>query len=238
MIDNGTIYLSGAMEFATDGKLGADWRKLASVELRGMGYTPLDIAAMDVGYTKMYNSSIDCTVRGVNTQHDLLRAKANIRHHFVLADLNLIDKHSDAMIIKYDEGVRRGAGTISECQHAFNHEVPIFLVNSYQDSNQIPGWLYALTTKVFNSFEELYQYLGELPAGILKKDAYGNRRSNNHYLCSLCGAVEEKHGDYFVSKVSPTYCKSCVDVVRRSREENEDRYEYFIEYMGEQACNN
>lgn len=228
---NGTIYLSGAMEFAADGALGADWRLLCSKRLRLMNFKPLDIAEMDMSYTRTYDSPIDCTVRGVTGEKALLTAKANIRHHFVLADLNLIDKHSDAMIIKYDEGVRRGAGTISECQHAFNHEIPIFLVNSFQDPNQIPGWLYALTTKVFNTFEELYEYLDALPQGILKLDAYGNRRSNNHYLCSLCGTVEEKHGDYFVSKVSPTYCKSCVDVVKDAREVNNDRYTFFKEHM-------
>lgn len=233
-MDNlGTIYLSGAMEFATDGKLGADWRVETAAELSAIDYVALDITAMDVAYTKQHSSKIDCSIKGVCDPTALLTAKANIRHHFVLADLTLIDKHADAMIIKYDEGVRRGAGTISECQHAFNNDVPIFLVNTYQDPNQIPGWLYGLTTKTFNTFDQLYHYLAALPAGILRKDAYGNRRSNNHYLCSLCGAVEEKHGDYFVSKVSPTYCKSCVDIVKSSRETNADRYEFFERYIKE-----
>ncbi len=230
----GSIYLSGAMEFAADGKLGADWRLECSDKLSQLNFKPLDITALDVNYTEKYDSNIQCTIKGVEDYTEQLRAKANIRHHFVLADLTLIDRHSDAMIIKYDEGVRRGAGTISECQHAFNNDVPIFLVNSYQDPNQIPGWLYALTTKVFNTFDELYEYLVALPAGILKRDVYGNHRSGNHYLCSLCGTVEEKSGAYFVSKISPTYCKSCVEVVQEARESNPDRYQFFLEELEQQ----
>jgi hypothetical protein len=228
------IYLSGAMEFAADGQLGAEWRIRCTRTLEELGYTAIDITALDVGYTAEYGDLFRCApVSGDNvTINDYLQRKANIRQHFVQADLLLIERHTDAMIVKYCNGTRRGAGTISECQHAYNRGIPIFLVNTFQDDAEIPGWLFALTTRIFNTFEELYDYLGSLPDGILKLDQYQNRRSGNHYLCSLCGGVEEKHKAHFVSKVTPLYCKSCVELVKTTNESHKNRYDFFIEEMG------
>jgi hypothetical protein len=165
------------------------------------------------------------------TDEELLQTKSNIRKHFVSADLNLITFWADAMIIRYDEGVRKGAGTISECQHAYNLDIPIFLVNEYKILSEVPGWLAALTTKIFDQWQAMYSYLGDLPQGILKRDVYGNRRSGSHYLCSLCGTVEQKHKAHFVSKISPLYCKSCVELVKTTFEEHKDRYQFFLEHL-------
>ena len=140
------------------------------------------------------------------------------------------------MIVLYDEAARRGAGTISECQHAFNRDIPIFLVSGYEDwSREVPGWLQALATKSFTDFEALYEYFTELPAGILIKDRYGNRHTGHQYLCSLCGTAFLKNSHQFVSKVSPLYCSPCVDLTTTTWEELEDRYEFFIEMLEQQA---
>lgn len=227
------IYLSGAMEFAADGQLGADWRLLCTQRLEEMGYSAIDITALDVEYSAIHGNLFRCApISGDNiTINDYLQRKANIRQHFVHADLLLIECHTDAMIVKYCAGTRRGAGTISECQHAYNRGIPIFLVNTFEDDTEIPGWLFALTTKVFNTFDELYLYLDGLPSGILKLDQYQNRRSGNHYLCSLCGDVEEKHKAHFVSKVTPLYCKSCVELVKTTNESHVDRYTFFTQRL-------
>lgn len=228
---NGRIYLSGAMQHATDQNLGAGWRKDCSAVLKSMNFTPLDITDMDVQYNLQWSKEIKCRIEDNLSNRELLQTKSNIRTHFVEADLKLILHHSDALIVLYDDGVRKGAGTISECQYAYNLDIPIFVVNEYGSVRDIPGWLYALTTRVFNTWEELYSYFESLPPGILKKDIYGNRQSAGHYLCSLCGAVEQKHKTHFVSKVSPLYCKSCVDIVKETHETHKNRYEFFLEYL-------
>jgi hypothetical protein len=74
-------------------------------------------------------------------------------------------------------------------------------------------------------------FFAALPAGILKRDVYGNRRLGSHYLCSLCGTAEQKHGAHFVSKISPQYCKGCVDIVNTTNETHHDRYQFFLQYM-------
>jgi hypothetical protein len=195
-----------------------------------MGYYPLDIAELDIAYTEKHGELYRFT-----SDEELLQRKSNIRKHFVYTDLQLIENDSDAIIILYDESVRLGAGTISECQIAYNLDLPIFLVNTYPQLDAVPGWLQALTTKIFTDFNSLYAYLDQLPEGVLKRDAYGNHHNSTHYLCSLCGTSFEKGKTHFVSKVSPLYCKSCVAIVKTTFESHADRYQFFLDYLEEEA---
>jgi nucleoside 2-deoxyribosyltransferase len=219
---NGSVYLSGGMEFAKN--LGGDWRRECSTQLNQLGFLPLDITQLDQSYSAahgdIFRSSDDV---------DLLQRKINIRKHFVDTDLKLIEHDSDALIVLLDESVQKGSGTTSECQFAYLHDIPIFIVNALPETERVSGWLFALSTKMFNNFDELYAYLGTLPPGILIKDRFGNRRSGMHYLCSLCGTSEEKHKAHFVSKVTPMYCKHCVELVKHTYDSYKDRYEFFQE---------
>lgn len=226
---NGNIYLSGGMQFAEN--LGAGWRVICGMKLKQSKYFPLDITELDIAYTAVHGE----LYRSFGSD-EVLQMKSNIRKHFIYTDLELIVNDSDAMIIYYDESVRLGAGTISECQVAYNNDIPVFLVSAYGDDlNEIPGWLQALTTKMFTSFDDLHTYLDALPEGILKRDVYGNHNAGNMYLCSLCGEPFKKHKQQFVSKVSPLYCGCCVDLVSETVEEHKDRYEFFINYLQDEA---
>lgn len=222
---NGNIYLSGGMQFAPDG-LGADWRRECSKRLKELSYYPIDIAALDLAYSEdhghLYRFISDA---------ELLQRKSNIRKHFIETDIALIRNDTDAVIILYDETVRRGAGTTSEVHEAFMLDIPVFLLNTYGDVKEVPGWMQAETTVMFTDWEELYKYFAALPPGILKRDRYGNRRSGTQYLCSLCGTVEEKHKSHFVSRVSPLYCKSCVEIAKTTHEQHYDRYTFFQDVM-------
>lgn len=225
---NGSIYLSGGMQFA-DG-LGAGWRQVVSERIKQLGYFPIDIAALDIEYTANHGE-----LYRFISDDELLQRKSNIRKHFIETDINLIRCDTDALIVLYDESVRLGAGTTSEVHEAFELDIPVFLLNAYGALSEVPGWMQAETTRIFTDWEDMYQYLGSLPQGILKRDIYGNRRSGTHYLCSLCGAVEEKHKSHFVSKVSPLYCKTCVELVKDTFETHKDRYQFFVEYLEQQA---
>lgn len=223
--NRGNIYLSGGMQHAPDG-LGAGWRKICAERLRQLGYFPLDIAALDLAYSERHGH----LYRFLDDE-EILQRKSNIRKHFIDTDIALIRNDTDAVIILYDETVRLGAGTTSEVHEAFMLDIPVFLVNTYDKLNEVPGWMQAETTMIFSNWDDLYVYFEQLPPGILKRDVYGNRRSGSHYLCSLCGTVEEKHKAHFVSKVSPLYCKSCVDLVKNTFEEHKDRYQFFLEHL-------
>lgn len=232
----GNVYLSGGMQYTED--MGSGWREICAKKLKELGYFPLDICELDRAYAKkngeLLYESTDIS-RAVNVATEL-QAKSNIRKHFVRADLDLIERDSDAVIVLYDEAARRGAGTISEAQHAFNRDIPIFLISEYENwTQEVPGWLQSLATRSFRSFDDLYQYFAELPDGILIKDRYGNRHVGDQYLCSLCGTAFQKRKHQFVSKVSPLYCSPCVNLTATTWEQLEDRYEFFIHMIQEQT---
>ena len=90
--NRGQIYLSGAMQYASDGTLGSSWRKSCSATLRSMDYVSLDIADMDIEYTKEHDTVGDvvCQVSDSHDENQMLLMKANVREHFIRADLNLI----------------------------------------------------------------------------------------------------------------------------------------------------
>ena len=226
--DRGNIYLSGGMQFAKN--LGAGWRELTSAKLKEMEYFPLDITDLDIAYNKEHGKPI-LPAPG----EEPLSYKANMRKHFIETDLKLIEDNSDALIVYYDESARRGAGTVSEAQFAYNMNIPIFLVAEYPTEEEfyknVSGWLIALSTAHFLNFEDLYAYLDKLPKGILKKDKYGNHGINGQYLCNLSGEVFQKKKSTFVSKVHPLYSQKSVSIVHDIYENHKDRYQFFLEYL-------
>lgn len=230
--DRGNIYLSGGMQFAKE--LGAGWRIDTSIKLKEMGYFPLDITELDVAYLKSEGKPLL-----IPTDKEQLSYKAHMRKHFIDTDLKLIRENSDALIVYYDESARRGAGTVSEAQYAYNLNIPIFLVADYESIEEmhknVSGWLIALTTKCFTSFEDLYKYLNELPKGILKKDIYGNHGVDNQYLCHLSGDVFTKKKHKFVSQIHPLLSQKAVEITHEVYEETKDRYEFFMEYLSQQT---
>lgn len=222
-LDRGSIYLSGGMEHSDDG--GAGWRKHCSRQLRTMGYYPIDLFQLDELYSQQHGKVF--AYPGEDYESQLYR-KANIRKHFIEADTKLIINDSDALVVYYDQSVRRGAGTIAECQVAFMHDIPVLIVCDWQEwQDALPGWLHAISSKVFTSFDALYLYLERLPYGVLKEDIYGNHRSEDYYLCSLSGEPFHKSKTHFVSKVSPLYSSESVEIVKQVHEQKYDRYAFF-----------
>ena len=209
------------MEKAVD--LGAAWREIVSKKIHALGYDAIDITALDKAYTKAHGH-----VYMEQGEENALQNKSNIRRQFVYTDLNLIENDADAVIAYYDEAFRQGSGSFSECQAAYDNEKPLFIVSAF---SKIPTWLQSIATKVFYDFDDLYFYLAGLPEGILNHDVYLNHRSGNYYLCSLCGYVFEKSNHHFVSKISPLYCKPCVDIVEKTREKHFDRYQFIVEQL-------
>ncbi len=227
---NGTVYLSGGMQFAKDE--GSEWRKEVSIWLKELQYYPLDICALDSAYADKYGHFL----RGITTDDSYLQRKSNIRKHFIATDLNLIVHHTDAIIVLYDDSVRLGAGTISECQVAYSNDIPVFIVSAYQDwEKEVPGWLQALSTKIFTNLDDLQEYMKNLPPGIIKRDAYGNHHSGDFYLCSLSGEVFEKSDMHFVSNVSPLYSKDSVKIVKETNEQHVDRYKFILQHLENEA---
>lgn len=220
-MNKGILYLSGGMEHAIEN--GKAWRRDCSTALSNMGYQALDIAELDLEYVKEHGP-----VYLSKDPSNYLQYNSNIRHQFIYTDLRLIRDNSDAVIAYYDQSFKDGAGSFAECQCAYDNEKPLFVIT---DLDHVPSWLRALSTRLFTSFADLYQYLSVLPSGILKTDKYGNHSSGNFYLCSLCGDAFEKSRHHYVSKVSRPYCKRCVEIIYNTREKHADRYQFIVEFM-------
>lgn len=224
------------MQFAED--LGGGWRAGISARLRDLDYHPLNITEMDKAYQVKHGQLyFKDDADGDVKKH--LKFKSNIRQHFIHADLELIKQNSDAVILYYDQSVRLGAGTLGEAQVAYLHDVPLFVVSEWGDDwKEVPGWLQALSTKMFPNFAHLLDYLEYLPVGILQRDMYGNHGAKSQYLCSLCGDVFTKKKHHFVSQILPTYCSPCVNLIAETHEGHVDRYTFLKEFLSESEHRN
>lgn len=225
---NGNIYLSGGMQFAKN--LGAGWRVEASEKLKEMGLFPLDITELDVAYLKDIGKP---ATTDMSAAHDISLFKANIRKHFIQTDIDLIELQTDALIVYYDEAARRGAGTVSEAQFAYLHNIPIFLVTTDFSTERemldgMSGWLVGLATKSFLSFDDLYAYLEKLPAGILKADERGLHKADGQVLCMLSGELFPEDTSL---KNQPRYCPSALERLKEINENTPDRYKFFMDYL-------
>ncbi len=222
------IYLSGGMQHAEE--LGGVWRATCSERLDELGFIPVNITAMDIAYSKQYGVVEPCFEYKDNERH--VEKKLNIRNHFVYADLGIIEDFCSALIVYYDESVRKGAGTLCECQKAYDHRIPVFLVNGYDSFDQVPGWLQGLTTKMFSSFEQLYQYLEQVTDNVaIRKDI---RQDNiDSHLCLACGTIENISSSRLVDpEFLPEYCTSCNQLdTQLNKHTKQDRYRYFCNYL-------
>lgn len=211
---NGNIYLSGGMERAVD--LGSQWRIQVSEELKHMGFMPLDITALDKAYTAAHGK----VIAGEDELHD----KYNIRYQFIYTDLRLIIQNTDAVIAYYDEAFKNGAGSFAECQCAYDHGKPLFIVSAFP-KEQMPSWLKALSTKIFFDFEDLYDYLAKLPNQVLGK------KNSPSFVCSMCGNLTQKRTYHYAVLSNHPYCDNCSCVVAQTHAKYADRYEFISEIL-------
>ena len=58
----------------------------------------------------------------------------------------------------WNEDVFKGAGTHGEVTLAFEHGIPVYVVNQLPLTD-LSGWIVACSTKIFESFEELELFL-------------------------------------------------------------------------------
>ena len=58
----------------------------------------------------------------------------------------------------WNEDVFKGAGTHGEVTLAFEHGIPVYVVNQLPLTD-LSGWIVACSTEIFESFEELELFL-------------------------------------------------------------------------------
>lgn len=188
---NGVVYLSGGIQYSADGGIG--WRETTASFLNSIGYHAIDISALGKKYVSEHGNIND--VYGSDAFSNELLRKAYIREHFVRTDVKLLIQFTDVVVMYYDESVRRGAGTISECMLAYEHNIPLYIISGFPNwKKEIPGWLYGISTKIFSSFDEFNSYFRALPDGVFNLNSFGNRTNGTSSVCSLSGQVYQNNG--------------------------------------------
>ncbi len=148
------VYLSGSIEFASDG--GKRWRRelkpFLEETLRHKVYDPAEdekknLTDEEVAHFRSWKSS------------DLERFRRTVRK-IIDWDLDLIEQQADYLVCYWDRESARGAGTQAELTAAYRKGVPVYLVTELPPA-EISGWILACAEKVFSSFDDLKTFLLE-----------------------------------------------------------------------------
>jgi hypothetical protein len=145
-------YLSGAMEYADDE--GEGWRKNITEWLT----SNLDHSVINpVEESRLIISNTDSHDYRNWKETDLVRYK-NFINKFVIRDIEAVTKEANYIICLWNEEVFKGAGTHGEVTLAFEHSIPVYVVNQVPLTD-LSGWIIACSTEIFENFEELKLFL-------------------------------------------------------------------------------
>ena len=147
-------YLSGAMEYAVDE--GSGWRlNMANWLSAQLGHNVID----PVEESRLLMLQENSTDYRTWKESDTERYREFVRQ-CVDRDIRAVTKEVDYIICLWNKDVFKGAGTHGEVTLAFQHNVPVYLVNQIP-LRDLSGWIMACSSEIFNNFEELKVFLLE-----------------------------------------------------------------------------
>ena len=147
-------YLSGAMEYAVDE--GSGWRIDMSNWLSDhLGHKVID----PVEESRLLMIKEDSVDYRSWKESDTERYRQFVRQ-CVDRDIKAVTEEVDYIICLWNADVFKGAGTHGEVTLAFQHNVPVYLVNQIPLTD-LSGWIMACSSEIFNNFEDLKAFLLE-----------------------------------------------------------------------------
>jgi len=151
---NSVIYLAGGMEHAED---GISWRQQATKMLKPEGI-----------YTwnpyKEEKKLFDIDIQEFIKTHDRVKDydKFNkVMNRIVTADLDVIFNNAEAVLVKYDKSVLRGAGTHAEISFATYMNTPVHAWLDSLDLAEVPLWAIGCFSTVAFSLEDALENVKE-----------------------------------------------------------------------------
>jgi len=146
------VYLAGAIEAAPDG--GTRWRAEITEFLETeMGWSVFDPSQHEQDFLTDLEKA---NFRQWKTT-DINRFRPVIKK-IIDRDLEQLLQRCDAVIVLWDEFVLPGGGTHGELTLAYEHDMPVYLVLGMPLA-KVSSWIVGCTTEIFQSFEELKQFL-------------------------------------------------------------------------------
>jgi len=146
------VYLSGAIEHASDG--GTGWR----LEMRQFLEGELSVRVYDPAADQRKNLTEE--EAGGFRRWKLEapeRFQATVRK-IIAWDLDRVEEAADYLIALWDEAAARGGGTAAEITLAYRRGKPVYLVLG-MPRDAASGWVLAAATEVFEDFESLRRFL-------------------------------------------------------------------------------
>ncbi|HLN79557.1 MAG TPA: hypothetical protein VK392_00055 [Thermoanaerobaculia bacterium] len=149
------VYLSGAIEHASDG--GKGWReelaRLLREELRHDVYDPAADEKKSLTDEELAN------FRRWKLE-DPMRFRETVRK-IIAWDLDKIEHEADFVIARWDRAAGRGGGTAAEITLAHRLGKPVFLLLA-MPTREASGWVLSAATEVFETLDALKDRLREL----------------------------------------------------------------------------
>lgn len=79
----------------------------------------------------------------------------SIMKQLIEMDLHFVEQ-SDFIICKWNG--EKMSGTIGEVQHAYLHDIPVFLITN-QELSEIPGWFLSCCSKIFQNDDDFFDFI-------------------------------------------------------------------------------
>ena len=166
-----SVYLAGGIEHAKE--FGEDWRDAITPFLDDLGFDVLDPTKLEPLQLKGLRPTClpatiileDGTEVPIKHWHELLDSadpkqyKRGMRYmgRIIRFDMHVVREEADYIIVFWDQAAANGAGTHAEITEAFLCNKPVYMV----ESQTPPKWLRGCCSERFETWAELYAFLGE-----------------------------------------------------------------------------
>jgi len=150
------VYLAGGMEYASDGKSWRDKTVKVLKEHSIASWEPYEQEA------KLFNSEKQPAklIKTLDKTKDFQELRSMMRS-IVKLDLGVVRDEINALMVKYDESVLKGAGTHAEMSMAAFTGHPVFVWMPDLKMDRVPTWIIGCITFVSRDYDEVIEHVIE-----------------------------------------------------------------------------
>jgi len=146
-----SVYLAGAIERAPD--FGRVWRE--DFETWASNHDVVCVNPCKNEHNLISDAGLEDEADFLDLQHTNPPRFKEVMQGIIDYDLDIVDE-VDAIVVYYNEFVPAGAGSQGEITYAYRTGKPVYLVQAIE---KLPGWIVGCTTKIFDTIEDLQNYL-------------------------------------------------------------------------------
>ena len=139
-------YLVGSIEHHPTN--GWHWRNSLQTFLEAKGHKVINPVTAEIKALQVADTPLDWQ----KFKKTNLTKYCIIMRQIIDFDLDVVINQCDAIIVRWDEYIPKGAGSHAEISFAYYFKKPVFLI--YEgDISEIPGWLLGCVSKFYTSIK-------------------------------------------------------------------------------------